>query len=203
MRRLVVAVLVAALAIALAITLAGCGGDQPSAEEAAVGAEPEAAAPSAPVSAVGAGIQPPEDASPTEAQAYEPFPTDPETVPDSVLTRLEASQPMLVYFYDSDQPTTKDQTTIVNSVLADYRGLVDLVRFDIGKYAGTNGEEIQVDERMLDDPEADKAMKLAGELGVSFTPYIIIVDEKGYTLFRGSGFVDDSTLEQQILLIGE
>ena len=202
MRRLVVAAVVAALAIALAVTLAGCGGDQPSAEEPAIGAEPEAAAPPAPASAVGAGIQPPEDASPTEAQAYEPLPKDPEIVPESVLTRLEAGQPMLVYFYDSEQPTTKDQTAIINEVLADYRGLVDLVRFDIGKYAGTDGEEIQVDERMLEDPEADKAMKFAGELGVSFTPYILIVDEKGYTLFRGSGLVDDSTLEQQILRIG-
>lgn len=200
MRRLVVVV----MAVALALTLTACGGG----EEEPVEEAPAEAAPAAAPAATDEEETP--DNSPTEEQVYEPFPNDPEAVPQGVLDRIEDGQPMMLFVFDSDQSTTKQQTEWVNEVAKDYPGLIDVLSYDVGKYVDTDEDgAITPDEEALteleDQPEeladAQKVAILLGSewLDVRFTPYIFIIDEDGYITYRVRGPIDSDMLEGQVL----
>ena len=196
MRRLVVVVLIATMSL----SLVACGGGDEPEEEVVVPTTP-APAPTTPAEATAPDI------TPTETQVYEPFPTDEAAVPDAILERIEDGQPMLVFFYDDSQSATDEQTEVVDAIMDDYRGLIDLISFNVGKYITTaeDGSSV-VDPDMNDteDESAATARKVAtlvsGDyLDITFTPYIVLVDEFGYTSFRFRGPVDAKTLEREIL----
>lgn len=196
MRRLVAALVVLALPVAL--TACGGGGE----EEAATVPAPEAAAP-APARA-DMGI--PVDISPTETVTYEPLVKSESTAaaPASVLDRIEAGQPMVLFFYDKKQPVTVDQNAVLSSLLKEYRGLVDLVSFDIGKYVKRKSDgSFEIDTKLAADENSTRALSLAESLGVDFTPYVLVTDANGYIVYRGRGLVDQKTLERQVLRVGE
>lgn len=194
MRRLVVAMIL----IALAFTLVACGGggDEP--------AEEEAAAPAATPSP--AAVEEDEDArpdySPVEEEVFEPFPTNTEVTPEAILDRIEDEQPMMVYFYDSGQSLTADQTEEVDAVMTDYRGLIDLISFDLGKYTTSDEEgQITVDPKMAEDETAQQVSRLIGEqfLDIRYTPFFVFVNSDGYMIYRIRGPVDRTLLEAQVL----
>ena len=192
MRRLVVLGLIAAMAF----FVVGCGGGDEPAEPAE-----EAPADAAPAPAEDGEAQAP-DTSPPEEQVYEPFPTDPEVVPEEILDNIEDGQPMIVYFRDSSQSTTQDQDEIVNELAGDYRGLISLVSYDIGEYVTTSvSGTIEVDAAVIEDDTAQKAALLTGDawLGITFTPYIVLTDEFGYITYRFRGPIDYKTLEREVL----
>ena len=204
MRRLIAV----ATLVALALMLTACGGGgEPAADQPA-----EATAPAPPPSAAAEEVKP--DRSPSEGQVYEPFPTDPEVVPKEILDRLEEGQSMLLYFYDGDQSTTKQQTEAVDEVMKDYPGLIDELRYDVGKYVvtGTDGSItldqealMEVEDQPAEEQNAQMVAQLLGSewLDVTFSPYIIFTDADGYITYRIRGPVDSKILEGQVLRVAD
>jgi len=192
MRRLVAALIVASLAF----TLVACGG---GGEAEAPPATDTAAAPPPPAGAAVAETL--VDKSPDEPQEYAAFPTDEEIVPTAILERLKAKQPMIVYFYDASQRTTNDQDAQLGVVLKSNRGLIDLVKYDIGKFATIDAEgTIRADASIGTTANAEfaKATMLADALQITFAPYLVLVDSDGYIVWRFRGFTDARLIEQQV-----
>ena len=193
MRRLVAAIVVAALAL----VLAGCGA-KPAATTAPAAPAPAApAAPAAatPVAGAGAGA----GLSSNEATIFAPFPVN-STTPTEVATRIESKQPTLIYFYDSTQETSIENRKIIDKVLQDNRGLVDLVAYDLGEHVqGDAWSPVTVDETFAKDTEYQKAVVMAQTLGVTFTPSIVLTDKQGYIVWEFEGLVDKDFLEREIL----
>ncbi|HET6498890.1 MAG TPA: hypothetical protein VFH17_07560 [Coriobacteriia bacterium] len=195
MRRLV-AVLVVAL---LASLLVACGGE-PAAEQPAATPGVGDAAPAPP--AVEEVVA---DRSPVEPHEFEPFPVDAEIgLPGALQSRLDAGQPMIVVFYDSTQKTTDDQKDIVRGVTETYRGLIDVVSFDLGTYVTQDASgAMTVREGLAQDETAAQVLKLVGpdHLDVRFTPYVVVVDRQGYITWRYRGISDDKNLEREVLRV--
>jgi hypothetical protein len=182
MRRFVAALVV----ISVGFALAACGGDTSTTNttNAAASTPPPAAAP--------AGLDPNVDTkSPTEEANGEPFPVQVGSVPTVVLENLKAKRPMFILYYDSTQLVTDDQRAEVDAVMAKYRGLIELIAYDV-----RTGEELDAASQ---DPEIAKAMEMAGLLDVKYQPYSIFVDRYGRITGRFSGFVDEQLLEREVL----
>ncbi|MBE0417205.1 MAG: hypothetical protein IBX63_05530 [Coriobacteriia bacterium] len=195
MRR-TVAVLIVAL---LALTLVACGGGTseepdttPDTGDAAPPPPPEEEAP---------------DLSPSEEQVFEPFPVDSELgVPTAIQSRLDAGQPMIIVFIDDSQKTTDDQNEIVRSITETYRGLIDVVSFNLGAYVSQDAQgAITVKPGLSDDEIAKQVARLidADHLDIRFTPFLVIVDDQGYVTWRHRGISDDKTLEREVLRVTE
>lgn len=203
MRRLVVVGIVAALAL----SLAGCGGGgsqtASSQQSGSVAVQTKAPGGSSGASSIAAASTPTSDTlSPQEPQLFVAFPTGAEVVPEVIRQRLDARQPMLIYFYDSAQTTSVDQSASIAAALADYRGLIDLVSFDTGKYVTTDESgTVTVAPGMEKDAVAQQVANLLGadQLNVKFTPYIVFVDRQGYITYRFRGPVDSAILEREVL----
>lgn len=194
MRRLVVLGIVAMLAL----TLTGCGGGGNQAAQPAQGegAGAEGAAPAAPVAPAGPSVT---DRSIPESRTFEPFPTG-EFIPKDVSDRIAEKQPMLLFFYDASQKATNDQRGQIDTVLNGNRGLVDLVAYDIGKYSSVDGSgTASTQPAILKDKSIGDAVLLARALKVTYTPYIVIVDQQGYVTFRQRGPIDAGLLEPEVL----
>jgi len=194
MRRLVVALIIAMLAFALV----GCGGGgdkaaAPAAAPAATPAAPPAAAP--PASTVG---QPITGISDNEPDIFAPFPTG-SAIATDVAERIADKQPTLIYFYDSGQYTAAQNRDAIDAVLAENRGLVDLVSYDIGKYTAIDASgTITVDPEFAQDPNAQVAVRMARALGVAFTPFIVLTDTQGYIIWKHRGLADKAFLEREV-----
>ena len=199
MRRLVVALIVATSVL----TLAGCGGGAstsgstptPAATSVPV-ATPVAAPASVPAVAAAPALI---DRSAPESATFAPFPTG-STLPKSISKRLASKQPMVLYFYDSGQQVSKDQSAQIRTALAGNRGLADLVSFDVGQYADTSPEGVITVKRGLAKNEAARqAAVLSQNLSVRYTPYIIIVDKQGYITYKSRGYTDGAVIEREVL----
>lgn len=200
--RFVAVALVLALALATFLLVA-CGGS--NAEEPAT-TDTTAQTPVTPAAPASAGVVPAVDRSPAEEVVYEPFPKDPQITPKPVLQLLEAKQPMIVYFYDTTQKTSNDEKEGVDGeggldlIMSDYRGAIDLVSFDVGKFVKTSSTgKITVDPAFADSASGVQTASLAAELGVDFTPYIVIVDGDGYIIARFRGWEDTENIEREVL----
>lgn len=190
MRRLVVALIIAMLAF----TLAGCGGGggEAAAPAATPAAPPAAAAPVVPVDGAVTGI------SENEPAVFAPFPTG-STIATAVADRIAAKQPTLIYFYDSGQNTAAQNRKIIDKVLDDNRGLVDLVAYDLGKYTTVDETgTITVQPEFATNPDAQVAAMMARTLGVSFTPFIVLTDTQGYIIWKHRGLADKAFLEREV-----
>jgi len=189
MRRLVVAI----IAAAFVLTLFGCGGgEEPAAPAETPAAEPApaAAAPAAPA------VVP---LSENEPPIFEPFPTA-SAIPTAVAELIDAKQPTLIYFYDPSQHSSKETRKIIDTVLEDNRGLVDLVAYDIGKYVSDDAAEpVTIDEDFAKDPKYQASINLARVLDVSYTPYIVLTDSQGYIIWKFKGLADKDFLEREVL----
>ena len=200
MRRIVAA----GIAALIAASLLGCGGggaDTAGSGDVAVQtqSDPTAAPPSsvAPVSDVVTNTL-----SPRVAQPFVPFPKDEDVLPQEVMNRLETKQPIMLFFYDASQKTTDDQREAIDAVLADYRGLIDLVSYDVGKYVSSDeAGVVTLDPGMESDAGAKRVANLIGEayLDITFTPSIVLVDDQGYITRRFRGYVDEVAIEREVL----
>jgi hypothetical protein len=178
----------AALALVLiAVSLAACGGDTAAVNATSSTAPPPAAAPpgTPPV------VVPADPLSPTETVSNEAFPTAVDGVPTAILDLLGNKQPILLFFYDSTQLITTEQRAEVDVVIKKYRGLITLVAYDI------RAESASADTSR--DPEVEKALDLAGTLGIKHTPYVLIVDRFGRVTGRFAGYVDRALIEREVL----
>lgn len=194
MRRIVAVLMVALLAVALV----ACGG---TSEEPDLIPDDGEVAPAPPPA------EEPVDLSPLEEQVYEPFPVNPEVgVPSAIQSRLDAGQPMILVFIDESQKTTDDQNEIVRSVTDTYRGLIDVVSFNVGAWTTHDATgKITVNPDVSEDETARQITRLidADHLDVRFTPFLVIVDEFGYVTWRHRGISDDKTLEREVLRVTE
>lgn len=187
MRRLV-AVLMIAL---LALVLTGCGGGEEPAPTEAVPA-PVVVAPAPETDDEVTGL------SDNMPDVFEPFPTG-STITTEVAERIADKQPTLIYFYDSNQYTAGENRKIIDKVLDENRGLVDLVAYDIGEYTTIDESgTITVLPEFEDDPAAQKAVNMARTLGVTFTPFIVLTDTQGYIIWKYRGFADKDFLEREV-----
>jgi hypothetical protein len=165
------------------LALAGCsgGGEAETPEDTGAAAQPPAAAPAAPAQPAYVTDRSIND---NDIEPVE-FPSFVATTTPTVFTdKLEAGRPMLIFFYDPAQGVTDTQRPEIDAVMEDYRGLIDLITFDIG--GGS------------DDAEAQSAVVYASELGVSGTPYTIVVDGNGFITWRWKGYVDREYIAREV-----
>ena len=181
MRKLVVALVVAGLAF----TLAGCGGGGEAAEPATPAASPTPPAPAAAPTVT-------DDRSPVETSPTVPpvaFPSTLSTpLPEAVQNKLDAGRPMLMFFFDTAELETKAERAEIDAVLGEYRGLIDLVTFDVSSKSGVPASDA-----------AKAAVSLANDLGIKGTPYIMVVDGNGFITWRWLGFVDRDLIDREVL----
>jgi len=177
MRRIVVALVVALIAL----TLTGCGAAAETPTQ-----QPTTPAPQAPVAPA---EEPLVDRSPVEAGAPEPFPSlDTTPAPAIVQQKLDAKRPMVLFFYDSAQEITGPQRAEVDAVMREYRGLIDLVTFDV-----TSGKAAAPGDA------AQAAATFAGQLGIKSTPYLVIVNDESTITWRWLGFIDRELIGREVL----
>lgn len=176
MRRSVVAL----IAVALALTLGACsgGGDKATTET-----PPATAAPAKPA-ATEAEAPPDRSANDNDAlpMAFPSFTTT--TTPAIFKEKLDAGRAMLILFYDTRQDQTTDVRAEVDAVMTEYRGLIDLVTFDVAGAAT--------------DPAVQAAALYASELGVASTPYLIVVDKGGFITWRNKGYAERGIIEREV-----
>ncbi|MHB1324283.1 MAG: hypothetical protein ACYCXZ_08110 [Coriobacteriia bacterium] len=177
MRRFVVA-LVAAL---LALSLAGCGGEG---GEATTEAPPAAAAPSeaAPPAAAEYVTDRSANDSGDPPAAFPSFVNT--STPAVFQEKLDAGRPMLILFQDERQQVTGTFRAEVDAVMEKYRGLIDLLVFNLA------GDSM--------DPDVLASVTYAGELGVNSSPYVIVVDENGFIIWRNKGFAERGIIEREV-----
>ncbi|MDO8880780.1 MAG: hypothetical protein Q7W44_08275 [Coriobacteriia bacterium] len=178
MRRLIAALVIAVLAF----VLVGCGGGGEPAEPAEA---PPADAP-APVEPVVVEPEYVTDRSANDSDLEPtPFPSFTSTDTPAVFTeKIAAGRAMVILFFDPAQQVTGTLRPEVDAVMQDYRGLVDLVTFDVGGSAESDS--------------AKRAVVYASELGVLNTPYLIVVDEGGFITWRWKGYVDRAYIEREV-----
>jgi hypothetical protein len=183
----------------MALALVGCGGGE---EEAAVPAE--GAPPAEGGAPVPAEAPPTDRSAPETSTVFEPFPTG-ESVPSVLGERVEAREPTLILFIDSSQDVTNEVRGQVDKALRAYRGLVGLVMFDLGKYTSieASGQVVVDGAKLTANETASQAVKLARELGVNVTPYILMVDDQAHIVFRHRGLVDAAYLEMHMERLAE
>lgn len=178
MRRLVAALVL----VALAVGLAACGGGGGTAEKGGGALPPEGAKPRAKSEEPAYAV----DRSKNEdAGTPTPFPSFESTgVPAVIQEKLDAGRAMLIFFYDPAQQSTNDVRAEVDAVMRQYRGLIDLVTFNVG--GGPMNEA------------ALAATSYAAELRVSGTPYLLTVDKNGYITWRWRGYVDRGVIAREV-----
>jgi hypothetical protein len=140
-----------------------------------------------------------DDRSPTETVAYGPLPSDPSVVPSAVADRVAAKQPMVIFFFDNTQRDTDEARAAVDAAIKPYRGLIDLVAFNVGKYVNSSTGEIIVDPKIKADGTASPAIKLADAMEIKFTPFVVVTDSYGYVVWRGRGPWDAKSIETQVI----
>ena len=122
----------------------------------------------------------------------ETFPTDPASVPKSVLNNLTAKKPMLVFIYDPTTNVSADQRKEINAVMSKYRGEIELMTFNYRAGASASaGTSLP--------PEVAKAELMTGLLKVNTTPYMVFVDRFGRITYRFAGYTDRGLLEREVL----
>ncbi len=185
MRRVVTALVI----VSAAFALAACSATPTTSTTGSTAAVVPAAAPvAAPVVASGDTLSPKET-----VVAGETFPTDPSTVPSSVLTVLNAKKAMLVFWYDPTTKVAADQRKEINTAMAKYPGRITLV--DLDYTAGLPSVESSANLPL----ETQKLEFLAAALRVKTTPYILFVDQYRRITYRFAGFTDAILLEREIL----
>lgn len=196
MRRFVVALVAAALVAGL-VGCGGGGGNTSTTTTTENAAQPAPApAPAAPPASKETSLT---GISENIPPVFSQFPSS-TVVPKEVADKVAAKQPTLLYFYDATQNTSIEDRKIVDSVLSDNRGLVDLVAYDIGKYVNNEADQpVTVDKGFTKDTKYQEAVNLARLLGVTFTPYFVLVDGQGYIIWEYRGLVDRDFLEREIL----
>ncbi|MCX8007588.1 MAG: hypothetical protein N3B11_05680 [Coriobacteriia bacterium] len=179
-------ILAAAVVVSCALALVGCGGGGGGTAQNQNDNQAPAQQPAAPAGQQAPGTV---DRSPVETPTLVPFPSKLSTaLPESIQSKLDAGRPMLIFFYDSAEPETKQQRAEIDAVLAEYRGLIDLVTFDVkSPSSGPASDSVR------------RAAALASDLDVTGTPYIIVVDSNGFLTWRWLGFVDRDVIEREVL----
>lgn len=184
MRRLVAALVMATLALVL-VSCSTDTGTTPTETPVQGTLVPPASATAT------ASLEGTDQLSPVQRADNSPVPARIDETPEVVLTDLKNRMPMMIYFYDTTQAITSRQNKENEAAVAKYRGTLDYLSFNINAGLAGSGSS--------DDTQTQKAALLAANLKVSFTPYIVFVDNYGRVVFKFNGFTDRKLLEREIL----
>jgi hypothetical protein len=189
MRRVVTSLVI----VTAAFALAACSSGTPttSTTTTTTSGTPAAvvpATPVAPATASGDILSPVETVVPGET-----FPTDPSTVPSSVLTVLGAKKPVLVFWYDPTTQVAADERKEIDTAIDKSPSPITLLALDY-----TPGLPADDTSATL-PPETQKLELMAAALKVNTTPYILFVDRYGRITYRFGGFTDWHLLEREVL----
>lgn len=186
MRRVVTALVL----IVAAGSLVACGGgtDTATTGTPVPAASPVPVTPAVAQAPSGDILSPTETVSPTEM-----FPSDPVSVPQTIIDKLAAKRPFIVYWYDPTTRAGSDQRREISAVMKKYKDDIALVGFDftLGLTQGASGAILP--------PEVDKAARMTGSLRIDTTPYVMFVDAYGRITYRFSGIADRKLLEREVL----
>jgi len=163
--------------VVLALGLAGCSGGDKTADADPVLTPPAASAAPAEEPIVDRSAND-DDLAPLLFPAFEETMT-----PSAIQDRLDQGRPMVIFFYDSNQDVTRDTRAEVDAVADDYRGLVDLITYDVGA---------------TDRATRTASVMYASELGISSTPYVVVVDRGGFMTWRWKGYVERGILGREV-----
>lgn len=190
MRRLVAA----AFVVVLALSLAGCGGG--GEEEAATPTTDEAAAP---VPAAPTAVSIPDRSTPESGTVFQPLPAD-APVPATLKANLDEKQPTVLLFVDGSMRITNEVRAAVDDAIDENAGIVELVLFDIGKYASTDasGNAVVDSEGITANEQAAQAAVLARQIGVTTLPYLCLIDDQAHIVFRNKGLIDSDILQMHM-----
>jgi hypothetical protein len=181
-------IMIALVVAALALSLLGCSSAPPKANVKAATVKDAPSTPKAPTPVSATNLL-----SPAEPGTGTPFPTGSQT-PKVVTDHLTSKTPMLVYFFDPKQSTSKDQRREIDAAMKEYRGMIDLVAFDV-----TGALPDPVTNERSKDPVAQQVALLTQDLQLGFTPYVVLVDKQGMMTGRYRGYLDRALLDREIL----
>ncbi len=197
MRRIVIAL----VAGAFVFSVFGCSSKAAETSPAATPAPAAATAPAAVPVAVAGAAAPSPSLSDTQTAVFTAFPTGADIPPDLTQKITVDKQPTLIFFFDSNQYTSREVRKIIDTVRSANRGLVDLVAYDIGKYTVVSADgEITVDPKLANNEVAKQAVLFARNpaIDVTFTPFIVLTDGQGYIIYKHRGLVDPVFLEREV-----
>jgi hypothetical protein len=183
----------------LALTLVGCGGGSDD-TSATTDTGAQAAAPPPPAATTNPDQIVP-DRSPTETVLFAALSDQASGLPSDVQKRLDKKQPMLIYVFDKTQKSSAETRAEVDKAIKRYRGLIDLVAYDVSRYVTTDVDSgaVSVDPKLTKDAEASKVVKMLEQMQITSTPTIIITDSAGTVLWRSRGYTDRQLIEKEIL----
>lgn len=184
MRRLFAALIL----VTVALTTISCGGE---------GGE-VAVVPTATVDAGAEEQSPREDTlaptltvDPDDSKYPMQWPATKSRTPKAVQQRLDDRQPMILVYIDTKQRNTNDQRSEISAVMGEYGDMIDVVYYDITNQLSASKQK--------DNAEIGKAAALASELGVSFTPHLLFIDQSGRITWEFNGYADRKLIEREVL----
>ncbi len=190
MRR-IVAVVVAALMVTSVVFLGGCASSPESSSSAPSSGSAPAAAPPAPPSASKTAAVTTLSAPPQTTPR--PFPTvSAVDTPAAVVAALKGKHAFILVFYDTRQTETDDQKRVIAAMQNKYRGLIDVVTFDLATLTSAKKDSAAY-------KEAASAVTLGQKLTIGYMPAIVIVSKDGQITWQSSGVLDEGSLEREIL----
>ncbi|MGV8082407.1 MAG: hypothetical protein AB2L09_02065 [Coriobacteriia bacterium] len=100
-----------------------------------------------------------------------------DAVPSNLRSSLEDGRPILVFFYDERSAVSQENKQIIDAFLAENIGLVDSYSYEL---------------------DSSGTIDLAGLLGVSEVPAVVVIDRSGEVSYLRSGLVDQEFLSREI-----
>ena len=185
-----VAAFVAVIAVLAVLGLAGCGGSPaPStttAAPAASGSTPPPSTTSAVASSPVLSVAPI-----TEPR---PFPASPAAnqIPPEVAEALKAKRAFLLAYIDTRQVQTKDEAAVLAGLNKKFRGMLDFFTYDLATYY-----KAPKDSDLFKRTQA--ATLLGQSLKLGYMPAIVVVNKDGTIVWQSTGYLDEGTLEREIL----
>lgn len=153
----------------LSISLAGCGSSSPAAT-----ASDTSATTTATVSTTGTPAVPP---APVKLSVPRKFETDKNT-PTFFIEALKKKQPILIVFYNDDDPISKEVLPEVKTVYDKYNGSVIFLQ--------------------LKSDLNEQVSNLAEQFHIGFIPYMAVINRDGTIIFEKTGYVDSKVIEQAV-----
>jgi hypothetical protein len=176
--------------VMVAVALSACSGGATDTTETA--GTPAAGVPAVTPEAAEAAAPSGDTNSPTQTVVPgEMFPTEPSSVPSSVLALLTAKRPLMVVWTDPTTAVSRDQRAEVDATIKKYRGTIELVVLDYTDGLDFAGAKL--------DSETQKMELLAAALKVNTTPYIVFVDQYGRITYRFAGYTDRLLLRREVI----
>lgn len=178
------AILAALLIVAvMSLLVTACGGGSPAPTSSGTASTAPPPPPSASAAPAAPGV--------SETETARPF-TPTATTPKFFTDLLALKSPVVVIFYTKSAPVWADVSKEVAAVQKRYGNQAEFLEIPIDNT--TSMASLAASEQA----KAREVTNLAEQLGVKFTPYVVIIDRATMITYTHSGYIDDKTLEQAL-----